>query len=1006
MKLTPRFLALGALLMVTAFSPRWSLAQETVAADSSVAPMAMSARLNPGDQAPDFTVVGPKDEKIQLSDYRGKILILDVSATWCGPCQAAMPNNDRVLRTYQDQGVALLGVTSSDTQANYDGWMSRNASKYTFTMAFDPADRAGWQDSVFNTGYHVTGFPTMFVIGRDGKLLETVTGGGPGNDYRLEYALARAGVKVDLANIPPEPKREHGSVPMMGKTAATKTTAMIGMGAPTPAGAKPGFGSIAHGAPVPDFTVEDAQGRLVKLSDLKGKTVIVSFFSNYESGPIPYQIETAKKYSAQNVVLLAVGSAMEKEKFLAWHAAAKPTYSATWDQAGKAWGESVTNLNFGVGMYPALAVVDVSGNLAGGFIGMGAKNVDLLHSYLASAGVKLAKEDAATAMVPAAMVKAAPGGGGMTAAKRIPTLSSGDVAPDFATFDLSGKEVKLSDYKGKVVILDFWATWCGPCMASMPHTQELAKLYADQGVVVLASNTSDRREKFEEWVKKNQSKYPHMIFAADPNDRDSPTFDDRASSKLYHVVGIPTQFIIGRDGKIVNTLVGYDTGDERASASLARAGIKVDPALAAEGEKQLKRDAEQAIKDAAAAKVAEANPKPPFRESFAKIKGGEVVPDFTVQTPEGKTAQFADYAKGKIVIFDFWAPWCGPCQLAMPHLNDLHNRYKDQDVIVLGLCCFDTRENYDQWLKANAGKYNFPTVFDPVGRPKLASKDELLEMSEEDRETAKAFAKDYYDRLIPASVFGAFPMLPTTLVIDRERKLVGSYSGFTGDNEAIGNLLLRAGVKLAPEDMPKRVYTAAETKEAPPEAKKEILKVGAIAPDFVTTDLDGKEVKLSDYKGKVVVLDFWATWCGPCIASMPHTQEVAATYKNQGVVVLGSCTSDTREKFESWVRANQEKYPDFVFSHDAAERKPERASRNLYGVSGIPTQFVIGRDGKISSIVVGYMTGEALLEGALAEAGIKVDAAIVEKARADQAKRDALSTTTKPSTALKLVPKK
>lgn len=137
-------------------------------------------------------------------------------------------------------------------------------------------------------------------------------------------------------------------------------------------------------------------------------------------------------------------------------------------------------------------------------------------------------------------------------------LTNGTIAPDFAVYDKDGKVVKLSDYKGKTVVLDFWATWCGPCQESLPHTTEIAKKYADKNAVFLAVNVWDTPAAFQAWLLKHPE-YAPLHFAIDP----SPDQSKSVASALYGVSGIPTQYVIGADGKIVAGIVGYDTGDTR-----------------------------------------------------------------------------------------------------------------------------------------------------------------------------------------------------------------------------------------------------------------------------------------------------------------------------------------------------------------------------------------------------------------------------------------------------------
>ena len=154
------------------------------------------------------------------------------------------------------------------------------------------------------------------------------------------------------------------------------------------------------------------------------------------------------------------------------------------------------------------------------------------------------------------------------------------------------------------------------------------------------------------------------------------------------------------------------------------------------------------------------------------------------------------------------------------------------------------------------------------------------------------------------------------------------------------------------------------------------LKTGTMAPDFVSKGVSGNSVRLSDWKGKIILLDFWATWCGPCRASLPHTESVAKRCKDQGVVVLANCTGDTRAHFASFVQTNQSTNPDIVFVCDLHDRGTgdydERASHKLYGCKVIPTQFIIGRDGKIAAVIVGYREGDHQLEDALAKLGVSL----------------------------------
>jgi cytochrome c biogenesis protein CcmG, thiol:disulfide interchange protein DsbE len=125
---------------------------------------------------------------------------------------------------------------------------------------------------------------------------------------------------------------------------------------------------------------------------------------------------------------------------------------------------------------------------------------------------------------------------------------------------------------------------------------------------------------------------------------------------------------------------------------------------------------------------------------------------------------------------------------------------------------------------------------------------------------------------------------------------------------------------------------------------------GPAAKDFSVVPLDdpAKTVRLSDFKGKTVLLDFWATWCGPCRQSMPEIESVWSKYHSKGFEVL-SISSESRDAVYEFHKANPFTYPIYL--------DPGSKVSESYGVEGIP-RFILIRDGKILWDQPGFGEGD------------------------------------------------
>jgi cytochrome c biogenesis protein CcmG/thiol:disulfide interchange protein DsbE len=112
------------------------------------------------------------------------------------------------------------------------------------------------------------------------------------------------------------------------------------------------------------------------------------------------------------------------------------------------------------------------------------------------------------------------------------------LAPDFSLTDISGRKVSLSDYRGKVVILDFWATWCGPCRIEIPGFIALQNRYGSQGLAVIGVSMDDGPQPVVEFYRQFRMNYPVVMGS------------DKLGELYGGIIGLPTTFVIGRDGRI------------------------------------------------------------------------------------------------------------------------------------------------------------------------------------------------------------------------------------------------------------------------------------------------------------------------------------------------------------------------------------------------------------------------------------------------------------------------
>jgi thiol-disulfide isomerase/thioredoxin len=529
------------------------------------------------------------------------------------------------------------------------------------------------------------------------------------------------------------------------------------------------------------FTALD--GREVDLRQWRGKVVLLDFWATW-CGPckaeLPNILAAYRTYHSRGFEVVAISLDSEKDRSALVEYIRE--HDLPWPQHfdGQGWKNEYA-VKFGVRAIPAMFLIDQSGRIA---------STDARGPKLEAEIRRLLQiEDAPpgnqrTVINPDSSPTTEPARIDARDTPPVPPPAVGAPAPDFVSYDRSGAPVRISDFRGKVLILDFWATWCGPCIASMPHTQEVARRYADQDVVVLAVCTGDRRKRFEDWTQLRARDYPALRFTFDPHEQGTPQHDQRASWALYGIPAIPTQIVIDREGRVAGSTTGYRPGDRSLERALAAAGVKVEPAPLAQpdhhgngrttsGERRtmtLTPPAEgsgTALQPATARRTA-----PPFTEKVGKVATGDLVADVDFRAVDGTNRRLSDYRGRPLVVFFSTAE-----MIPDDYLNGILATYGAEHVRVLAIITRDQESSFKAWQSLHESRaHRFGVAFDPV--PISEARNGVI------------------NRIFQ---FGA--PTPFSIVIDGDGRFIGAFPWkLPQGQQGLAELLRRAGVPVSAAD--------------------------------------------------------------------------------------------------------------------------------------------------------------------------------------------------------------
>jgi thiol-disulfide isomerase/thioredoxin len=489
---------------------------------------------------------------------------------------------------------------------------------------------------------------------------------------------------------------------------------------------------------------------------------------------------------------------------------------------------------------------------------------------------------------------------------------------------------------GKVVVIDFWATWCGPCIAAIPHLEELQNKYSDQNVSFIGFSIDADRQALTKFLKDRTLAWPVIIDdievdVAEIADSVVAASWDMPSTTACGINGIPALVVIGRDGKVAAMV----HSPEELEVELARA-------IGAPS------------KDSSFH-----NPK------MRSLNSGGQLHFITTTT----FLQDADDDSNETTPNPYLAPANADKLELLDYLLDMQDkvksiRYRDGFAVAVHeaatrLLAIEASDRFHELAVETAITILHEQA--SLGNEKLDQQlnDFMKSLTADERPAIAAHvAFHQLEQRVIAS---------DDLPIDQLQPLLDETFNYLSKHDLndthlrIASTLVHAVNRYDDEEIRKeqfkrfgKVFSQSESRTLTAYGKN-IIK-SATAPANVSqlvgkplelsgvTDLGG-ELDWASYRGKVVLIDFWASWCGPCRAQMPKIKAIYEELDRRKFDVVAVNLDRSAEAFEEYSKEHQSAWPNIIGDDG-------RALAGQYGVTALPTMMVV--DGKGTILAVGH----------------------------------------------------